>query len=926
MVRDSGYEMTGRISVLMIGVVVVIGSLGIPTVPIVSAQDTDTISRYKTTEKATLPDRHREQSSQNPLMNYRDTRPTSPVDIDFGTIELDTITRSVHLGQQRQITTRSDEPSEEWNVTYSYISSQVADGFDLMQTNSGTYVATGWANVGFQTNYDGLAIAVSSNGTINDFDAYGGTGQDGFFSTIQTSDGGYLFVGFAGSDSFDRQSQDAWVVKVGPHLEEQWNRTYDMGGSEVARAIVPTWSGDGYIIAGYRENTNDRDGLLLKISANGTLLKTNTIDSVDDQDLRAITRTNAFDRRYAVAGWTKFGIDGKDAWALEISDDLSITNQVEIGGSGDQVAYGITGDGTVFRQRFLVAGVTETSNDRNGLVAKLDFGNTDPVQWKRDYGASTTNRTFFSITTTSSNDFVLGGEVTVSVGPSQHDLLLTKLAANGTKQWGKWFGGDQGEDGAGAILTNDGGYALVGSTSSYSDGIRDLWLLKAEVNQPPSVSDITWSPTNPTTSDSVEFTATASDPDGDSLGYTWEFGDGTTATGNPHAHRYTTAGNYTVAVTVSDGDGGSTTYSETVSVKAGLDVNNNNRSATDPDSDGLYEDVDGDGQSTCQDPDVLLNHRNAAVVQNNVDAFDFDGDGSMSVNDITILKQEIGCATNSAPTVTNISWKPTNPSTNEMVTFTATATDSDGAITRYTWDFNGDGQTEKTGESVTYKYASSGSHTVVLTVVDNSGANTSEERTLTVKNTSDQTQTTPTVKVAQAPDSVQENQSFTIDYTLTANDAALTVKIPNLPSGINVSQFSGAIKSQNVAGNPPTASTKAISSGSTATVSVTYEVGTDIVPKNQTSVDRTIEVAVNNPLSGARDSVSTSLTVKPPAAKPSDPRKRALQIAGVDNPTAITQTDITIAITKFNRGEKANGLALTQNDITVLITLFERNN
>src|SRR5262249_35119231 len=52
----------------------------------------------------------------------------------------------------------------------------------------------------------------------------------------------------------------------------------------------------------------------------------------------------------------------------------------------------------------------------------------------------------------------------------------------------------------------------------------------------------------------VAFTATAADPDGDPLTVTWNFGDGTTATGTgPQTHRYQNAGSFTAIVTVSDG-------------------------------------------------------------------------------------------------------------------------------------------------------------------------------------------------------------------------------------------------------------------------------------------------------------------------------------------------------------------------------------
>lgn len=58
---------------------------------------------------------------------------------------------------------------------------------------------------------------------------------------------------------------------------------------------------------------------------------------------------------------------------------------------------------------------------------------------------------------------------------------------------------------------------------------------------------------------SVVFTATGSDPNGDALSYSWNFGDGTTGSGQSTTHVFGTAGAFTVIATVSDGKGGTAT-------------------------------------------------------------------------------------------------------------------------------------------------------------------------------------------------------------------------------------------------------------------------------------------------------------------------------------------------------------------------------
>ncbi|OKY78666.1 MAG: Secreted protein with PKD repeat domain [Candidatus Methanohalarchaeum thermophilum] len=163
-----------------------------------------------------------------------------------------------------------------------------------------------------------------------------------------------------------------------------------------------------------------------------------------------------------------------------------------------------------------------------------------------------------------------------------------------------------------------------------------------ETNSNPS-ADYDYSPKNPSTDKTIDFTDQSNDPDGSIASWSWDFGDGATSTAKNPSHSYDGKGTYTVTLKVTDDDGATDTTKKTITVSSNEEENQTPNEPIDPDP---------ENESTVK---ISGNNKDIPL---SVNVSDPDGD-SMNVSfynaeDDSLIAEKTGVSNNSRTTVT---WK-----------------------------------------------------------------------------------------------------------------------------------------------------------------------------------------------------------------------------------------------------------------------------
>jgi hypothetical protein len=356
---------------------------------------------------------------------------------------------------------------EEWNKSFEGGAYDSANS--IIQTSDEGYAIFGNTNSFGAGLYDFWVVKINKSGVEEWNKTYGGTNYEVANSIIQTSDEGYILVGF--TDSFGESWSDFWVIKLDSNGEQEWNKTYGGKGFDIAKSVIET-SEDGkikYVIAGYSDSFGGgMNSFVVKINESGFEEWNKSFD-YDAWDL-----TNSIiqspDEGYILAGVTGPQQNDFDFWVVKINSSGNVVWNKTYEKENNDIINSIT---YAFDEGYVLTGSTYSFETETPDFWVVKINETGEEEW---------NKTFWGLNddsansiTQTSNGYILAGQ-TKSFGNENKDAWIIKINKTGEEEWNKTFGG-LNDDSANSIIKTSEGYVLAGeSYSSVSD--FNFWVIK----------------------------------------------------------------------------------------------------------------------------------------------------------------------------------------------------------------------------------------------------------------------------------------------------------------------------------------------------------------------------------------------------------------------------------------------------------------
>jgi len=345
--------------------------------------------------------------------------------------------------------------AELWNTTFG--DTRMQDPYSVRQTADGGYMVAGSSmNDGMHS--DAWLIFFNDKGQKTGRVVVSSDGLAEIRSAQVLPDGGFILAGKR--DASGWESATMMLIrtdKTGSKLWEKDMPDLPIGGGE----FVSRTSDGGYIVSGSFQSREHRspDGVILKTNTDGSIIWNRTFGGPGQDHIPgaaetpdggyiavlATTEGDRVDTFTSSATLIRFDKTGTVVWSRPITESDPVDPRMILS----------TSDG-----EFLVAGYTINGDSLVGpWIAKTDGSGS--VLWHRvwDFGTYALKGSEQAV------EVPDGGYALI--GDKGGDIWLVRLDSSGKELWNATYGGWSGESARSIQPTSDGGFVIVGTTTSY---------------------------------------------------------------------------------------------------------------------------------------------------------------------------------------------------------------------------------------------------------------------------------------------------------------------------------------------------------------------------------------------------------------------------------------------------------------------------
>ena len=232
----------------------------------------------------------------------------------------------------------------EWEKTYG--GTNLDYGYSVQQTSDGGFVIGGVTLSYGAGSYDAYVIKTDANGNEQWSETYGGVEEEFGYDVRETSDGGFVLVGFTDTFSVGNAEYAVYLVKIDASGNEQWYKTYGEDLLNRGQSILVVPEG-GYIIAGHAGD----NACLISTDSQGNL---NWLTKYGDGIFNDVSRTR--EGGFIMTGETS-GLSQEDLYVVKANNHGDELWSQTLGGTDQDSGSAVIQDSAGYH---VVAGSTKS--------------------------------------------------------------------------------------------------------------------------------------------------------------------------------------------------------------------------------------------------------------------------------------------------------------------------------------------------------------------------------------------------------------------------------------------------------------------------------------------------------------------------------------------------------------------------------------